>query len=240
MRNFIKCGKTMTFTAPTGGVVSENPYLIGTLLAIATDTIAATLPFEGMVEGVFTLAKTTSQAWVEGQAAFWDVANAKVSTDPTVGLPVGVVGADADSADTTGVVRLNGGGAAGSAGGILNVRKRFTIAQINAGATLIPALPGIKIRMVDGFAISVGGAAAAVTTVDILATLTSSRKLVAFGQAALTQSALIRAGGTGGVILADGASFTANDAGTAVTVGKTGSDVTTATHIDISCTYSLE
>jgi hypothetical protein len=124
-------------------------------------------------------------------------------------------------------------------GMVQNVRQRFTIAEINAGATLVPAVAGKSIRMVTCKAIAVGGAAGAVTTVDVLGTLSTGRKLVAFAQANLTQSTVLTDGGTGAAVLADGASYTANDAGTAVTVGKTGSNVTTATHIDVIFDYVL-
>ena len=123
---------------------------------------------------------------------------------------------------------------------VFNVRQRFTIAQVNAGATLVAAVSGKSIRMVGCKAIAVGGAAGAVTTVDILGTSTTARKLVAFAQASLTQSAVLADGGTGGTVLADGASYTANDANTAVTIGKTGSNVTTATHIDVIFVYVLD
>ncbi len=137
-------------------------------------------------------------------------------------------------ADTATVTQLN------LATNVLNVRKRFTIAEVNAGATLVAAVTGKSIRMVNCKAIAVGGAAAAVTTVDVLGTATTGRKLVAFAQANLTQSTVLTAGGTGATVLADGASYTANDAGTGVTVGKTGSAVTTATHIDVIFDYVLE
>jgi hypothetical protein len=130
-------------------------------------------------------------------------------------------------------------GSAVIAGAIMNVRRRFTIAEVNAGATLVPAVAGRTIRMVACKAIAVGGAAGAVTTVDVLGTLTTARKLVAYAQANLTQSAVLADGGTGAAVLADGASYTANDAGTAITVGKTGSNVTTATHIDVIFDYVL-
>lgn len=146
-------------------------------------------------------------------------------------------------------VRINSGaatlqtlavtGSVVAAGVVMNVRQRFTIAEVNAGATLVAAVAGKSIRMVSCKAIAVGGAAGAVTTVDVLGTLSTGRKLVAFAQANLTQSTVLTDGGTGAAVLADGASYTANDAGTAVTVGKTGSSVTTATHIDVIFDYVL-
>lgn len=126
-------------------------------------------------------------------------------------------------------------------GNVFVERFRKTIAEVNAGVTLVPAYAGFKPRLIDAFAIAVGGAVAAVTTVDVLGTQSASGvKLVAFGQADLTQSALVRAGSSGGVILADGASFAACDVNTAITAGKTGSDITTATHVDFVVTYSLD
>jgi len=137
-------------------------------------------------------------------------------------------------ADTATITQLN------VTDSVLSTRKRFTIAEVNAGATLVAAVAGKSIRMVNCKAIAIGGAAGAVTTVDVLATLSTGRELVAFAQASLTQSTVLTAGGTGAAVLADGASYTANDAGTAVTVGKTGSNVTTATHIDVIFDYVLE
>jgi hypothetical protein len=137
-----------------------------------------------------------------------------------------------------GELRISGGYISG--GAILNKRQRFTIAEINAGATLLPAISGKSYRMIGCKAIAVGGAAGAVTTVDVSGTVSTSRKLVAFAQASLTQSTVLTDGGSGGAVLADGASYTANDAGTAILVGKTGASVTTATHIDIVFDYVIE
>ncbi len=126
-------------------------------------------------------------------------------------------------------------------GSLLSIRKRFTIAEVNAGATILPAIAGLRYRMVDASIVAVGGAAAAHTSIDILGTVSTARKLVAFLVAGTTQSTMLRAGAaTNGVLLADGASFTQNDAGAAITIGKTGSDVTTATHVDISFSFVVE
>lgn len=126
-------------------------------------------------------------------------------------------------------------------GAELCIRHRFTIAQVNAGAILLPALPGFGYRLIDVSMIAVGGAAAGATTVDILATLAAaSRKLLASAVAGLTQSTLLRAGAANAAILADGASFTRNDINTAITIGVTGSALTTATNIDVILCYAIE
>jgi len=120
-------------------------------------------------------------------------------------------------------------------------RFRKTIAEVNAGVTLMSAIAGFKYRLVDAFAIAVGGAVATVTTIDILGTQsTSSVKLVAFAQAGMTQSTLVRAGSASGAILTDGASFVACDVNTAITANITGSSIATATHIDFVITYALD
>ncbi len=129
----------------------------------------------------------------------------------------------------------------GFAGRVRTKRQRFTIAEVNAGAEFLPAIYGYGYKLVSAKAISVGGAASAVTTVDLLATLSaSSRKLVAWAQASLTQSTVLADGADGAAVLADGASYTVNDQNTAITIGKTGSSVATATHIDVIANYVIE
>lgn len=120
------------------------------------------------------------------------------------------------------------------------MRRRFTIAEINAGATALPAITGYHYRIHDMSMIAVGGAVGATTTVDILGTVAGAVvKLLSVAIAALTQSALVRAGATNATILADGGSFVDLDSNTAVTVGKTGATATTATAVDIQITFDL-
>lgn len=133
------------------------------------------------------------------------------------------------------IVSQAGGGAA------YNQRFRTSIANVNTGVTLLPARPGLKYRVIDLTMISVGGATATCTTVDVLGTqATSSVKLLAVAVAALTQSAVVRAGAANATVLADGASFVGNDLNTAVTIGKTGGSCATATHIDLLLTYAID
>lgn len=122
---------------------------------------------------------------------------------------------------------------------VRNIRTRFTVAQVNAGATILAAVASYKYRLIACKILAVGGAAGAVTTVDILATQSSGVKLVAYAQASLTQSTVLTDGGSGATVLADGASYVQNDANTAITIGKTGATITTATHFDVNLTYEL-
>jgi predicted RecA/RadA family phage recombinase len=234
---YIQPGDVLTFVAPTGGVTSGVPVLIGGNFVIPVVTALVGVSFEGMIVGAHSMPKTASQAWAVGQRIAWDIANARADSDlnvgPVIGVAAGVVGSG--SGETTGVVKL-----AGHLPATRIIRKRVAIADVNAGAVLVKGRAGIKLRLIDALAIAYGGAVGAVTTVDVIGTLSSARKLVAFAQANLTQSTLLRAGGTGAAILADGASFTANDAAADITVGITGSSATTATGIDFELTVAEE
>lgn len=120
-------------------------------------------------------------------------------------------------------------------------RERFTVAQVDAGATILPAYPGKAYRVVDMALIAIGGAVTASTTIDILATQAgTSVKLLAAAVAALTQNTLLQAGATNATILAGGVSFVKNDVNKAITIGRTGATPATATHVDVLISYVLE
>ncbi len=124
---------------------------------------------------------------------------------------------------------------------VLSHRHRVTAAEINSGHELLPAIVGKSYRLIECKAIAYGGAVITTTTVDLLGTQgTSSVKLVAYAQASLVQSAVLYEGLTGAAVLADGASYAACDANTAITVGKTGGDVGGATGVDFILTYVIE
>lgn len=109
MNNFIKPGKTVTYTAPAGGVISGNGYVIGSLLVIATNTIAAGLPFEGATLGIFILPKAAGTAWTEGQLLYWDTANNNLVTAPSAtARRVGCAAVVAAAGDVLGQCRLHG------------------------------------------------------------------------------------------------------------------------------------
>ena len=110
MRNYIQPGENMTFTAPGGGVVSGNGYLIGSLFVIATLTADAGDQFVGLTVGVVSYTKPGSQAWTEGVKVYWDDGAKKMTTTSSgntlVGVAAEAVGSGAG--ETTGKVRLDG------------------------------------------------------------------------------------------------------------------------------------
>ena len=117
-------------------------------------------------------------------------------------------------------------------------RTRVTTAQVNAGFTLLPALPGVKWRLLDMVLIAIGGNAATATSVNVIGTRSGSAvQLLAAAVAALTRSTVCRAGDANVAVLADGASFEALDANTAITIDNVGSSLATATHIDAILTF---
>lgn len=120
-------------------------------------------------------------------------------------------------------------------------RERFTVAQINAGATLLNAVRGYKYRINDMSMIAIGGAASGATDVRILGTQgAASVALLVTAIAALTQNTLVRAGAANATILAGGLSFADCDHSTPITVGKTGGNLATSTHVDVLVSYCLE
>jgi predicted RecA/RadA family phage recombinase len=109
-RTYVQPGKTLTFTAPAGGVTSGTPVIIGSAFVIPKTTAAAAAEFEGDTEGVHELTKAGSQAWTEGQAVHWDQANARAtnvaSAGPLIGYAASAVASGAG--DTKGKVKLTG------------------------------------------------------------------------------------------------------------------------------------
>lgn len=137
--------------------------------------------------------------------------------------------------DTGRLVSQAGGGAA------YNQRFRVSIANVNAGLTLLPARARLKYRLIDTTVIAVGGAVATCTAVVISGTQAAGgATLESIAVAALTQSTVVKPNTANATVLADGASFVTNDINTAVTIGKTGGSCATATNVDVILTYAIE
>ena len=92
MKTYKQGGGVLTLTAPTGGVVSGTAYLIGSLVVIATVTVAQTLPFAALVVGCVDVPKVNDEAWTEGLKLYWDDTAKKftsvVSTNTLCGVAI--------------------------------------------------------------------------------------------------------------------------------------------------------
>lgn len=122
-------------------------------------------------------------------------------------------------------------------------RVRTTVANVNAGATLLASVKGMAHRLVDFTLIAVGGAAGAATSVDIIGTRSGvTVRLAVVAIAALSQGTAVKPNSANVTLLADGASFTPLDENTPITIGKQsgGADLTTATHFDVILSTASE
>ncbi len=107
MKNFIGVGNRVTLVA-AAVTTSGQAVLIGSLFGIAENAAAIGDALVLMLNGIYDLPKTASQAWTVGQLIYWDVATSRVTnvvaTNKLVGVAVLAVGAGAG--ETTGRVRL--------------------------------------------------------------------------------------------------------------------------------------
>jgi predicted RecA/RadA family phage recombinase len=106
--NFIQPGDSLDIPAPSGGVVSGTPYLIGGLFCVALSTAAVGIVSAFSTKGVWNLPKATGQAWTAGQRIYWDDTNKVCTTVATVGQLIGVSTGVAASGAAAAAVRLNG------------------------------------------------------------------------------------------------------------------------------------
>lgn len=109
MKNYVKDGNDLTFTAPAGGVVSGTGVKIGDAFVVATVTKAATELFEGQRTGVVEHAKVSAQAWTEGQQINWDNTAKLMTTVTTGNFRVGYAAKAAANPSAVGQVVLHGG-----------------------------------------------------------------------------------------------------------------------------------
>ena len=107
MKNYIKEGKTLSLLAPYT-VTSGSGLEVGSVFGVASNDAASGAAVEAMVEGVFTLAKNSAEAWTVGELLYWDNTNKVVTATSTSNKLIGVAYAVAANPSSTGQVRLNG------------------------------------------------------------------------------------------------------------------------------------
>ncbi|MFP3979163.1 DUF2190 family protein [Marinobacter sp. KMM 10035] len=105
--NFVQPGQVLTLTAPAGGVTSGSGHLIGAMFVVALHSAAVGESFEGQLTGVWSLPKTSAQAWTEGVAIYWDGSKATTADASGSNALIGHAAAAAANPSATGLVRLS-------------------------------------------------------------------------------------------------------------------------------------
>ena len=105
--NYTQSGKIVTLLAPYDRTPGTGA-LVGKIFAVSLGTVLSGAAGEFALEGIWTLAKTSAQAWTVGQRLYWDNTNKRVDSDATLGVFIGVAAAVAANPSSTGSVRLNG------------------------------------------------------------------------------------------------------------------------------------
>ncbi len=109
MNNFVQPGDVLTLTVPAAGVTVNKGVLVGTVFAVATETVAfvAGAVFTGAVTGAYSLDKLSTEVWAEGDKIYWDNGNTRATNAPTAGMRlIGYAIAAAANPSSTGKVRL--------------------------------------------------------------------------------------------------------------------------------------
>lgn len=104
----IQPGMVLGLTAPVGGVVINQGYLVGSFFAIAANgPVDEGDQFQGQVgPGVFDMVKKAGETWADGDDIYWDDA-AKEASNVAGDMLIGAAQIAADTA-ATGPVKLNG------------------------------------------------------------------------------------------------------------------------------------
>jgi predicted RecA/RadA family phage recombinase len=105
LKNFIQPGGTVTLTAPSD-VSSGAGLLVGSLFGVASGDAASGADVEAVTEGVFDLAKTSAQAWSQGDKVYWDDTNKECTAVAAGNVLIGVAMADAANPTDTGRVLI--------------------------------------------------------------------------------------------------------------------------------------
>lgn len=106
MKNYVYSGRTITVTAPAGGVSSGDGVLIGSIFGVAQHDAAEGADLELLTEGVVDLPKAAPLAMTVGDRLFWNTTDKALDKTATAQVCVGLAVAAAADADTTVQVKL--------------------------------------------------------------------------------------------------------------------------------------
>jgi predicted RecA/RadA family phage recombinase len=105
-KNFIQPGDTVTVPAPAD-VSSGDGVLVGSLFGVAQFDAKSGDDVEICTKGVYTLPKTSAQAWTVGAKIYWDGSKCTTADGSGSNTLIGNALAVAANPSATGVVRLS-------------------------------------------------------------------------------------------------------------------------------------
>ncbi|MFG6081605.1 DUF2190 family protein [Paracoccus litorisediminis] len=106
-KNYLQAGDSLTLPAPAA-LASGEAVLVGAIFGVAQVAAASGASVTLSRTGVFTLPKTTGQAWTVGAKVYWDAANKLVTTTASGNTLIGAAVDAKLAADATGSVLLDG------------------------------------------------------------------------------------------------------------------------------------
>jgi predicted RecA/RadA family phage recombinase len=108
-KNYLHEGWTIVVPAPTGGVHSGDPILVGGFFGVANYDAEQTLPVEITLGGVWQLPKAAIVTFAVGAAVYFDATAGNVTSVSTRGNKlIGAATQCAGASDAVAIVRLNG------------------------------------------------------------------------------------------------------------------------------------
>jgi predicted RecA/RadA family phage recombinase len=105
-RNFVQEGSIIDHT-PGSAVASGAVVLMGARIGIALSAIAANATGSVQVEGVFTVAKLSTDVVAQGALLYWDAGNSRLTTTAGANVLAGYATAAAGNGVTTVNININ-------------------------------------------------------------------------------------------------------------------------------------
>ncbi|MBB4837291.1 putative RecA/RadA family phage recombinase [Sphingomonas kyeonggiensis] len=107
MRGYIQDGDTLPFVAPYD-VAAGGGVLVGAIFLVAIAAVLTGKGGQGRRRGVMDIAKTTGEAWTQGQKLYWDNAAKKLTTTAAGNTLVGAAAQVQAAGDAVGRAMITG------------------------------------------------------------------------------------------------------------------------------------
>ncbi|WP_342249377.1 DUF2190 family protein [Sphingomonas sp. OTU376] len=107
MKGYIQDGDTLPFVAPYD-VAAGGGVLVGAIFLVAIAAVLTGKGGQGRRRGVMDIAKTTGEAWTQGQKLYWDNAAKKLTTTAAGNTLVGAAAQVQAAGDAVGRAMITG------------------------------------------------------------------------------------------------------------------------------------